>query len=79
VLICCVSQDLKAAEARMKVDYNVKMESLSADMGRAASDFDALDQYETLHEKERKSERSDAARRAADEFADKRKSARLPR
>lgn len=63
----------------MKVDYNVNMESLSADIERTASNFDALYQYETLHEKERKPERSDAARMAATEFADKRKSARLPR
>lgn len=60
----------------MKVDFNVNMESLSADIERTASDFEALDQYEIL----RKSlERSDAARRAAIESADKWKSADQPR
>jgi len=71
---------LKAAEARMKVDFNIKMESLSTDIERTASDFEALDQYETSREKERRySERSDAARRAAIEFAENRKSANQPR
>ncbi len=69
----------------MKVDFNVNsMESLSAEIERTASDFEALDQYEILRERERKSlERADAARRAAIaiaiEAADKRKSALQPR
>lgn len=55
------------------------MESLSADIERTASDFEALDQYETLRERERKSrERSDAARKAAIEAADKWKAAHQP-
>ncbi|KAG0568246.1 hypothetical protein KC19_6G005800 [Ceratodon purpureus] len=68
--------ELKAAEARMKVEFKGNMESLSADIERTASDFEALDQYETLRERERKSlERSDAARKAAIEAADKWKAA----
>lgn len=60
----------------MKVEFKGNMESLSVDIERTASDFEALHQYETLRERERKSlERSDAARRAAIEAADKWKAA----
>lgn len=56
------------------MDFKGKIEPLSADIVKAASDFEALDQYETSREKERKSlEELDAARKAATEFANKRK------
>lgn len=56
----------------MEMDFRGKMELLSADIERTASDFEALDQYEGLREKERKStEELEAARTAAVEAADK--------
>lgn len=70
-----VETDLKPAE----MDFKGKMESLSADVVRTASDFEALDQYEILREKGRKAnEELEAARRAAIEAADKWKSANQP-
>ena len=59
----------------MKVEFKGNMESLSVDIERTASDFEALDQYETLRERERKS----LERRAAIEAADKWKAAHQPR
>lgn len=58
----------------MKVDFNSNLESLSADIERTASDFEAHEQYETA--------RADATRKAAIEAAAekwKRKSANQPR
>jgi hypothetical protein len=64
----------------MKVEFKGNMESLSADIEGTAPDFEALDQYETLRERERKSlERSDAARKAAIEAADQLKATHQPR
>ena len=64
----------------MKVEFKGNMESLSADIERTAPDFEALDQYETLHERERKSlERSDAAQKAAIEAANQLKATHQPR
>ena len=70
--MCAFPQDMKAAE----MDCKAKMESLSADMERSASDFEVLDQFESLREKERELE---AARKAAIEAADKWKNSNQPR
>jgi hypothetical protein len=64
----------------MKVEFKDNMESLSADIERTALDFEALDQYETLRERKRKSlERSDAAWKAAIEAANQLKATHQPR
>lgn len=62
----------------MKMDFNGKMESLSADIKKTASECEGFDQFESLRGRGRLrslaavriTEESDAARKAAIEAAD---------
>lgn len=66
-------QDLRPADKeRMEADFKSKMEAISTEIERTAPNLKALDQYESLREKEREfNEEFDAARRAGKEVADK--------
>jgi len=67
------SQDLRPAEKeKMELEFKAKMEAISSEIERTAPNLKALDQYESLREKEREfNEEFDAARRAGKEVADK--------
>ncbi len=74
--ICCVIfclQDLRpAAKERLELDFKSKMESLSLEIERTAPNLKALDQYESLREKEKESiEEFDIARKEGKEITDK--------
>lgn len=71
--MCLSSQDLRPAEKeRMELEFKSKMETISTEIERTAPNLKALDQYESLREKEREfNEEFDAARRAGKEVADK--------
>lgn len=66
-------QDLRPSEKeRMELEFKGKLETLSMEIVRTAPNLKALDQYESLREKERWfNEEFDAARRAGKEVADK--------
>ncbi|KAG0580223.1 hypothetical protein M758_4G158500 [Ceratodon purpureus] len=66
-------QELRPADKeRMEAEFKGKMESISMEIERTAPNLKALDQYESLREKEREfNEEFDAARRAGKEIADK--------
>jgi len=56
----------------MDLEFKSKMEAISSEIERTAPNLKALDQYESLREKERESnEEFDAARRAAKEISDR--------
>lgn len=74
--ICCFIfclQDLRpAAKERLELDFKSKMESLSLEIERTAPNLKALDQYESLREKEKESiEEFDIARKEGKEITDK--------
>ncbi|CAM6049750.1 unnamed protein product [Sphagnum compactum] len=66
-------QDLRpAAKERLELDFKSKMESLSLEIERTAPNLKALDQYESLREKEKESiEEFDIARKEGKEITDK--------
>jgi structural maintenance of chromosome 1 len=66
-------QDLRpAAKERLELDFKSKMESLSQEIERTAPNLKALDQYESLREKEKESiEEFDIARKEGKEITDK--------
>ncbi len=74
--ICCFIfclQDLRpAAKERLELEFKSKMESLSLEIERTAPNLKALDQYESLREKEKESiEEFDIARKEGKEITDK--------
>jgi structural maintenance of chromosome 1 len=66
-------QDLRPAEKeKLEMEFKGKMEFISLEVERTAPNLKALDQYESLREKEKESiEEFDAARKASKEIADK--------
>lgn len=66
-------QDLRPVEKeKLEMEFKAKMEFISLEVERTAPNLKALDQYESLREKEKESiEEFDAARKASKEIADK--------
>lgn len=66
-------QDLRPAEKeKLEMEFKGKMEFISLEVERTAPNLKALDQYESLREKEKESiEEFDSARKASKEIADK--------
>ncbi|KAL3685453.1 hypothetical protein R1sor_003475 [Riccia sorocarpa] len=66
-------QDLRPAEKeKLEQEFKSKLEAISAEIERTAPNLKALDQYESLREREREAiEEFEAARREAKEITDK--------
>lgn len=61
-----------AEKEKLELEFKGKLESISLEIERTAPNLKALDQYESLREKEKESiEEFDAARRARQEITDK--------
>lgn len=61
-----------AEKEKLEQEFKSKLESISAEIERTAPNLKALDQYESLRERERESiEEFEAARREAKDITDK--------